>query len=640
MDTLRTMDYNNYPILRIRDSLFVGRGQALSELETEQLLKSNVKAVFITGIPHVGRKRFALQYLRKVLSDDRLSFCSISMELGKSIEDLALYINDFVELFETSSLISIMVNEKISAKIDYLIQLFNELYNYKQYILIYDDFCLVSRTGHIVDWFQEVLRSPKLINHTGIFIISKVGIDNKEINILPIIQKQLLPLENRDIQAIIKAYSSPQSLSIPEADMNTIVTSVNGFPGYVYPVIDSWVKYNRFTAMELLRTFEKSISDVLDYLVDILNEKGNESRIQLLLLLAHFGVISIKQLQQLFDDPSLEELLNSFKDLSVLEFFGYSREYVRIHPVVADFLKRSKRISLSKDFISKLSKRAATLVREIDVPESNEEIVTYMYGIKCLLKTGLNTEKDLSKYLIPSIALNVIVEEYEEKNYPGVLALCERMLSGSKNFDDHMEWNIKYWYCLALCRTKDTRLFEVVNYFKGRTTYHFLVGFYYRLQGQWGKAEEEYGIALSLSDGGSDSIKLKQEIVLVRIQTGDYSGALELAEENYKRQRFNSFYIEAYFRCLVKDPYSDPGILKSLINDMNKSQDKNHREIADTMSAEYAYYFEGDFWGATKMLQNVITSYPSMQYSKEAFASICREAKRPQVYKDFMKNIH
>lgn len=636
-DNLRELDYKNYPVLKLQDSLFFGRGQELSNLETEQVIKSTVKAIVISGIPHVGRERFALQYLRKVTGDERLGFCKISMERGRSIEDLALYINDFVELFQKEILLETMVGEQFARKKDTVVQLLNKLYDYHQTLLIYDDFCIVQRNGHIIDWFHDVLRDGSLKIHAGIYIVSRVGVNFRDIKSLPMVQQALLPLENREINAIIKAYSTPQRLFIQDEDVKVITTSVKGFPGYVYPIVDAWVKYNRYAAFETMRDLEKSVSDVLEYIVDILNDSKSEARVQLLLLLSHFDLITIRQLRELYDSDNLEELLDGFQALSILEYFGYSREYVRIHPVVADFLRRSKRISLSKEFIEKISIRASEIVKEIETPECNEDIATYMYGIKRMLKNGLSSAKDVSRYMIPSLALNVIVEEYEGKNYDGVLLLCERMLNGSKNYDGHIEWNIHYWQCLALCRMKDSRLFKQVEYFKGSYTYHFLMGFYYRIQEIWDKAEVEYEKAMKLSGDNTDYNKIKQEIVLVRIKTGDYKGAVALAEENYKRQRFNSFFIEAYFRCLVKDPYSDTSLLIHLISDMDKSQDKNHREIAETMKAEYAYYFEGDFWKACKILQSTIEKNPSMQYPKEAFVMICKDADKPQVFRGFMK---
>ena len=610
----------------------------MSNLETSQVIKNAVKAIVVSGIPHVGRERFALQYLRKVTGDSRLGFCKISLERGKSIEDLALFINDFVELFSKDKLLEIIVGEHLDRKKDCVVQLINKLYDYHQTLLICDDFCIVERNGHIVDWFSNVLRDSNLKNHAGIYIVSKVGVNFRDIQSLPMVQQALLPLENRDVRAILKAYSTPQNLYIKEEDEKIILASIKGFPGYVYPIVDAWVKYNRFSAFETMRDLEKSVSDVLEYIVDILNDSKNESRVQLLLLLSQFDLITIRQLRELYDVDNLEELLDGFQALSILEYFGYSKEYVRIHPVVADFLRRSKRISLSKEFIERISVRASEIVKEIETPECNEDIATYIYGIKRLLKNGLSSAKDVSRYMIPSLALNVIVEEYEAKNYDGVLLLCERMLNTTKNYDSHIEWSIRYWQCLALCRMKDTRLLKEVEYFKGKYTFHFLMGFYYRIQEVWDKAENEYEKALPLSGENSDYNKIKQEIVLVKLKTGDYQGAVVLAEENYQRQRFNSFFIEVYFRCLIKDPYSDISILKRLISDMDKSQDKNHREIADTMKAEYTYYFEGNFWEAVKLLQNTIERNPSMQYPREAYATICKDAKKPQVFREFMKH--
>lgn len=634
-DDLREVDYSSYPLLKLRDSLFIGRGKPMSDLETEHVLKSRIKAIIISGIPHIGRHRFALQYLRKISGDEKANFCVISLERGRSIEDLALYINDFVEAYSPEEILNILVSEHISKKKECIISLINKLYYYHQYLLIYDDFCLIQRNGYIVDWFKDILKSPLLQGHAGLYILSKVGVNFGEVEQLPMVQQALLPLEERDIHAIIKAYSVNQGLHIEDNDIKTISLSVKGFPGYVYPIVDAWVKKNRYVAFEKMRDLEKSIADVLEYIVEILNEHSNNLKTQLLLLLAHFELISIRLLNELFDNENLDEMLGELQELSILEYLGYSREYIRIHPVVADFLKRSKSVKLSREFIARISARASEVVKAVEAPES--DIATYMYGIKQILKNGLSTEKDVSRYMIPSLALNVIVEEYEDKNYKGVLTLCERMLSGSKNYEDHIEWGIRYWQCLALCRMKDTKLFDAVEYFEGRYTYHFLLGFYNRIQELWSKAEAEYELALKMSGNSTDNNKIKQELVLVRIKQGDYHGALSLAEENYKRQRFNSFFIEAYFRCLVKNPYADPEILKSLISDMEKSQGKSHRDIADTMNAEYSYYFEGDFWKASGLLQNVIERHPELQYPKEVYASICKEADKPQLFREFMK---
>lgn len=639
-DNLRELDYKNYPILQLRDSLFIGRGQELSTLETEYVLKSGIKAVIVSGLPHVGRKRFSLEFLRKVSGDDRQSFCMIFLDRNKSIEDLILYLNDLVELYSQEDLLQLLVNEAMSRKMACVIQLINKLYDYHQTILINDEFCLILPNGHFVDWFKDVLKSNNLNTHAGLYIISKVGVNIKEVERLPIVQQSLFPLDIRSIQAIVKAYAEPQRFRIPDEDIKRISATVKGLPSLVYPIVDAWIKYNKFVAYDKMRELEKGMADLLEYIVDILNDSGNEEQIQLLLLLAYFELISITQLQKLYPVPNLDEMLDSFQDLSILEFFGYSKEYIRMHPLVADFLRRSKRISLTKEFIERISFSASAIVKAIDTSESDDDIATYIFGIKQVLKDGLSTEKDISKYMIPSLTLNVIIEEYENENYPGVLTLCDQMLSGEgKGYDEHIERSVHYWQCLAFCRLKDRRLFDAVAFFKDSHTYHFLLGFFFRMQEMWEKAEKEYEIALRMAGTGANSNKTKQELVLVRIKLGDFKGALLLAEENYKRQRFNAFFIEAYYRCLVKDPYSDPMLMKSLISDMEKSQDRYHTENANTMKAEFAYYYEGDFWKAVQLLQGTIEQYSSIQYTREAFAAICKDAKRPEVYRDFMKKI-
>lgn len=240
--------------------------------------------------------------------------------------------------------------------------------------------------------------------------------------------------------------------------------------------------------------------------------------------------------------------------------------------------------------------------------------------------------------MIPSLALSVIIEEYEKQRYSNVDILCQRMLERKKNYDQHILRSVHYWQCLAYCRTGDPRINDAVGFFKSNHTAHFLMGFYYRIQGAIDKAEREYDTSIRLAGGNTDSSKVKQELVVVKILQNDYEGALALAEENYKRQPHNYFYIEAYFRCYVKDDFADSEMLLKLINEMEKSQDNNRTAISQTMRAEFAFYRQGDFWGAVHILEELIINNPAVRYPQDAFKEICQRNHKESYFRQFLQD--
>lgn len=637
---LRELDIKTYPYLKYRNSLFFGRGNELSELEYAHVLKytESCKAVSISGLPHVGRKRFAMEFLRKISGDPQKDFCSVSLEKDQSVEDMIFYLNDYVEVVDRKELTRKLANEDLNKKCSLAVSLLNKLYSYKQDILIVDDNCLIRRDGTLSEWFVRILKDRSLERHTGIFIVSPIRINPRQIDLLPMVQAVLNPLKPKEMSVLFQAYSDKRNLRLPKADIDSFSSEIGGFPCYVYPIVDEWAQYGKVAASRKLEEIKCSTEDVLAHILDLLNESGNGNSIQLLILLSRFDVVSIKQLEKLLPDMDLNSLLDQFQELSILELFGYAREYVRIHPAVADYINRSKTLKLDKTLIGKISANAESLIFSGDTQDVNDDLPTYLYGIKQTLRHGLSTEKDISNYMIPSLALSVIIEEYENQKYSNVDILCQRMLERRKNYDYHILRSVHYWQCLAYCRTGNPKINTAVSFFGESHTSHFLLGFYYRIDGNIRKAEVEYEKSIRLAGENTDSSKVKHELVLVKILQNDYEGALALAEENYNRQTHNYFYIEAYFRCYVKDEYADSVILLRLIGEMERSQDNNRTTIAQTMRAEYSFYRQGDFWGAARQLEDLIRACPAVKYPQDALKEICQRNHKESYYRQFLQD--
>lgn len=631
---LRELDYDSYRIFKLKNTLFYGRGAELSAIENAQVMKSEdgCKAVIISGLPHVGRKRFAEETLKKISCDQKKGFCSVQLKRDQSIEDLILFLNDYVERYDVPVLTQLLAEKDMRWKRNVTIDLLNDLYSFKQHLLIIDDYCLIRADGRVTEWFCDVLRSEKLENYTGIYITTVLRVDPKQEDSLPVIHQMLHPLKNEDMRVLFQSYAHNLDLHIGSTDVKFFAEEIGGFPIYVYSILDEWLKNGRSGANLKLQGIKEKLSDILSQIVDLLNTDDKE-RVSVLVLLAKCDVISVRQLSLLFPDINIDQVLDYFYGMSILEYFGYAKEYVHLHPVVADYINRSRKISLPSDVIKVLSEKASRMIKNVDVLESNEDLPTYLYGIKNTLKSGLSSSSDISRYLVPSLALSVIVEEYEEKKYPSVEALCLQMIGREKNYDKHILRSVHYWYCLALCRLKKAELLREVNFFAEESSArHFLLGFYYRLRGNLKKALDEYDQSLQFSYSEAESSKTKQELVVVKIMMNDYDGALTLAEENYRFQPHNSFFIEAYFRCLVKYSYAESSILLDLIDRMERSLDKYRQPLSQTMRSEYIYYRDHDYWRSIELLQGIIEKNQTLKYPQDALKEICQKQSDTSTY--------
>ena len=262
--------------------------------------------------------------------------------------------------------------------------------------------------------------------------------------------------------------------------------------------------------------------------------------------------------------------------------------------------------------------------------------------IKEVLKDTGSKAKE--RYLIPSFVLKVIIEEYKNGQDTNVKTLVEMLLNDNvHNGYDEIMRSINYWYCCSLCRMKDDKFIQAVEYFRNSDySYYFLRGFFERHKKNYHTAETYYEKALEKSKTASDReyvSKAEHELVMVKMELDDYTGALELAEKSYEREKDNSFHIEAYFRCLVRKVHSDKFLLQELIKRMKRSYAERKDEIAGTMEAEYKFYKENDFQGAVLLMKEVLTANPKSKYAHRALKIMCKYNDAESVYNGVMKEL-
>ena len=635
---LNQLKYKEFPYIKYKNELFFGRNEDMSNITAKFYEAPKRKALFISGIPLIGRKRFAKEVLHQLKQDDRQDFLSINMQRDESVDMFVLKLNDIIELYSKPEVIRLASSETYSVqKKEAAVALINQMYEYKQALLIIDEGCVVSQGGLIVDWFEEILRSKELKKQLGIYVCSRIALRYTENSVLPVLSIRLSPITDQSITTLIRAYSQKRSLPQDENTINLIAKGVSGSPRFVYELVDCWKDRGINAIKDKITEISSVKQNVLSYVLDDIYKDENNEKTQLLLLLSRFEYMSYNLLNTLNSSHALLSLVEDLKTMSLIEEFGSSKEYFRLHPVIIDQIRRSRK-KLSSEFENELRKKTREILSNMDA--NTVDLSQQLFGIRNYIRAGLHQSNVLDKYFIPSIALKVIIEEYDAKRYGNVIELADKLKSRSNSNYEHLDRSVRYWLCCALCRKQDDRFFDELKHFKDTVSYNFLLGFYYRIGGKYPKAEEEYQLVLDADDGNSDTfLRAKEEMVLVKIKQGNYSDALQLAEENYKHRPYNPYFIVSYYRCLVKNKDASGSLLKQLIEEAKIVHDANSYENVSTMEAEYDYYVLHSFSSAIEKLQVILKSKPPIDYPKNALFEICRRHDAMTTYESIINEL-
>lgn len=119
------------------------------------------------------------------------------------------------------------------------------------------------------------------------------------------------------------------------------------------------------------------------------------------------------------------------------------------------------------------------------------------------------------------------------------------------SYEEEVKERIMYYYCLALARNKSCDFEKEVLYFNSDEhyiMYHFLKGYHYRVLGNFSMAEKSYQNVLRRNPR---DMKTRRELVFIYVSNQEYEMAIDLAKENYKQNKNNIHYMQAYFDCLI-----------------------------------------------------------------------------------------
>lgn len=545
---------------------FVGRSQEIEKFQNILYSErfSSTKVVIVSGHLGVGREAFARECIRQVCKEC-IEPCLISLGDNGNVELFLVQLNsinrDYSEE-DFKKLLSSSTGEKIEAAV----ALLNSLFKENRYLIVYDDSRSCIRFDRkLSDWFREVISHPGLIGGMHMFVISPVAVNYSKTKALDGASFfTLFDLSTIDRKKLIYRHLADRGLAAPEEDVDYILSASIYSPHLIIKVVDDYcnhggISYTKRHVNDYMSVGDAGVRTVLkQYKID-----NNPDLWNILVLLSRIEYMRHDVLKTIFDDTLFTSNLDNLVSDGLVEQFGEMNEYYRLDSSVADNIRRNRDRYLDNTIQGHIDEIMALRI------ESNPRItIDYSSFLYKLKEDLMDQKKNAEAFLLPSILISSIVESYERKKYDLTIDLCSWVLSEKPHYFSDVYREIHYWECLALARNKDNRFYEAVDYFRrGDDDYHFLQGFMYRINRQYAKAEAEYRSALKINPSFG---RAKRELVTVLQGQHKFSEALELARENYERDRDNSYHLLAYYRCLVRKrglTYEDRQELIRLQND-------------------------------------------------------------------------
>jgi hypothetical protein len=634
--------WEEHPEIKIKEHFFVGRDKELSQMMSmvyeNRSLKN--KCVIASGIRHIGRKRFLLQFMvykmNNGLHPSYFPF-EVSLKDTDSLDSFIKQLNDYINSYSKSELDSLLID--VSKHKEIAIKLINDIVESHELIRIDDDNCIINKNGYIEDWFLDVIHQPDLSPKVCIFVASTCSLNAKTAREeKQVCHLQLQPMKRSDMKILFNQYAEAKGVKCDNNTTEDLLANLTGYPDQVFEIVDLLNQYGMPTVLKELPAINKMYESDMSNLLDEI--KKDAQAYQLLILMAKFEYIGYHQLYSIFQESKLVDILDKFEHYAIYECFGATRNYLRLNRVLADYIDRN-RLVLDKVYQQRLDNYTKELLEQTD--EETLNLAEDLYRSKKMLSDP--RFKVSTEAILPSVALKVIVDQYRNNDFNSVVDLAKRILYDNNRHDyGSVQRSIRYWLCLAYCKLGQDYLLEIekeIKYFTGYTKF-FILGYYERLQGHYPQAQHYYELALESSKNymQKNTSKASHELVITKMKQNDYNGALELAKQNYETEKSNVYHIEAYFRCYVKSDSPDKNLLKDLIKNMRSSYDANKDIIADTFEAEYLFYIDKEPIQAINKLKEVLRFKKGqcLNYTAETLRNFCKMQKMLPIYRDAIKN--
>jgi len=608
-EVIRIMTWDKYDFIKRKDSIFRGRNEYIEKFERRFNDRSLGKAICycVSGLESIGRTSFLTYCFKKVGKiRQEYAFQSFSLSSSDSIEDFIFKLDELgvskpapiENLFEKT------VDEKIQIAAEQL----NSFIENDDIVHIFDNGCIITNKGNIVEWFKMLLENVNSSN-----LGAKLAISSKyKCNALPspkiwnISIPELSPMER---QWLLQAYLDLFNIELTNDEFNTCLNWLQGYPQQVF-ILAQGLSELGFQSIK-----EKS-HDIVSFNIRkieavLAKYADDDKKMSFIATISKTELIKISDILYSFgNDIFYKDLLSDLLLLSICISDGVSHEYIRMNDTVRDYINR-KRFKINEQAFQKLKDKTISDFKEnkLGIPDSSE---LYFYMNNAILETQ-DTDKYIdNKYIFPSHFSKCMQDIYNKRNNDNeVIRIAEYLISKKNYIDVNILKTAYYYLCLALARKKDSRALAESEKLNDADKF-FIRGFYYRKVGRWIDAIDKLEKSI---DFNSKHKRAKRELVICYIRLYEPDKAFNLAKESYDDDPSNIYFAQAYFKCLLakytntKDSHYIEH-MNHIINTSIISDDERDISMLFCMKAEYEYYINKNIDNAYNILNKCISDFP------------------------------
>lgn len=605
---LLELSWSTHPRLRERREIFVGRNDLIEKIEErlDDFTREAPIALIASGLPAIGRKTLLQKSLKKAnLVRESYDFPTITLSSLDSIEDFLLKVADLGFLPRTLPSLS---GKTVPEKLELVKEAALDIVREGERILIEDHGVLIQGSGELVDWFAEVLQALSSHAHLTFCIASQFRPKPSFNRTFPL--AYAVAVKEMDVaerNGLLARYARFEALDLPRQELQFFADLLTGLPEQALFAVDLIKEQGLFEAKRQSHTVQQYGSDRAQVVLERYKERKPE--LDLIYLLSRFEFLSYEVLFDIVSERQYGLVLNNLLASSICERLGSSSDYVRVSEVIRDYVSRN-RFGLPTEFEDSLRRHVKHFVEQYQ--DDNHDISDYLFSAQEALRAGRSLPEDM---LVPSVFVKTIKRIYdEERGYSDAVELADRVLLRDKYLHESTVNHVRFIQCQSLARLRAPRFFDEVRKVP-EPDRSFLYGFYYRLAGNYAKAEENLLRVLSRDRRRRDP-RAVGELVLVYMQSDEYGKALELSRENYENRPSNPINANNYFACLIMKPRSNEnrGQLEEIVARLSIDPSERAMEMTDSMRARLIAYYDDDEIESMRLIEDAVHRHAKIDY--------------------------
>ena len=512
--------------------------------------------------------------------------------------------------------ISNFMNQSLPEKAEVLSRVLDSISDNKEVVLIEDKGCIVTHEGTVCEWFIEALRMMHKKTRTVLGVASRFNIK------LPVTYDEMYaikipPMDKTESAGLLQKYLDQKGVGLQREDFKNYVNLMNGFPEQVKFTASLLQKYGAEKTYDYAAEIKNYDSEIIIQLMRPYEE--NEEYMAFIMLLVELDIVTYRTIQSIVrNDEFVSNIINRLYIDGVIEFYGVNKEYIKIAYAVHEYITRAgyktpeKYQNAINDYITNFLDKYE--YAELDMPD-------YLFKIKEQVKHGEYN----SEYMLPSQYLKTMVELYEkDRDYARVIEFADTILKGCEYIEEKLVFEIRFFLCMALAQKRDRRFLAEVQEIHG-ADHNFLLGFYYRREGQYERALTEIEKSLDLRKNFS---KAKREKVQLLINLEQYDDAIELARDNYTNDKKNVYHAHAYLLCILKSGRNavNRDIIDDILLSISKSVTDLGKELYPRCKALVSMYCEKDLDKSLALIDKAIEDSDYKVYAIQDRFDICEKA--------------